>query len=105
MQQPLRFPYIERLWILRRLDAAIARVSGCTDRNRGGKANGFRHGHGLHRAHRRVLRRDRGPASFLRATHGQGRQAMNWVYWLSGLAALGIFIYLLIALFKPEIFS
>ena len=29
---------------------------------------------------------------------------MNWVYWLSGLAALGIFIYLLIALFKPEIF-
>ena len=30
---------------------------------------------------------------------------MNWVYWLSGLAALGIFIYLIIALFKPEIFS
>jgi len=30
---------------------------------------------------------------------------MNWVYWLSGLAALGIFIYLLIALFKPERFS
>jgi K+-transporting ATPase KdpF subunit len=30
---------------------------------------------------------------------------MNWVYWLSGLAALGIFVYLLIALFKPEIFS
>jgi K+-transporting ATPase KdpF subunit len=30
---------------------------------------------------------------------------MNWVYWLSGLAALGIFIYLLIALFNPEYFS
>ena len=30
---------------------------------------------------------------------------MNWIYWLSGLAALGIFIYLLIALFKPERFS
>ncbi len=30
---------------------------------------------------------------------------MNWVYWLSGIAALGIFIYLLIALFKPEFFS
>lgn len=30
---------------------------------------------------------------------------MNWVYWLSGLAALGIFIYLIIALFKPELFS
>ena len=30
---------------------------------------------------------------------------MNWVYWLSGLAALGIFVYLLFALFKPELFS
>ncbi len=30
---------------------------------------------------------------------------MNWAYWLSGLAALGIFVYLLIALFKPEMFS
>ena len=30
---------------------------------------------------------------------------MNWVYWLSGLAALVIFVYLLIALFKPEFFS
>ena len=30
---------------------------------------------------------------------------MNWAYWLSGLAALGIFVYLLIALFKPEFFS
>jgi len=29
---------------------------------------------------------------------------MNWVYWLSGAAALGIFIYLVIALFKPELF-
>jgi K+-transporting ATPase KdpF subunit len=30
---------------------------------------------------------------------------MNWVYWLSGIAALLIFLYLLIALFKPEDFS
>lgn len=30
---------------------------------------------------------------------------MNWVYWLSGAAALGIFIYLIVALFKPELFS
>ena len=30
---------------------------------------------------------------------------MNWIYWLSGLAALGIFVYLVIALFKPELFS
>jgi K+-transporting ATPase KdpF subunit len=30
---------------------------------------------------------------------------MNWIYWLSGLAALGIFVYLVVALFKPEFFS
>ena len=30
---------------------------------------------------------------------------MSWVYWLSGAAALVIFIYLLVALFKPEIFE
>ena len=27
---------------------------------------------------------------------------MNWVYWLSGAAALVIFVYLIVALFKPE---
>lgn len=30
---------------------------------------------------------------------------MNWVYWLSGIAAVGIFVYLVIVLFKPELFS
>jgi hypothetical protein len=30
---------------------------------------------------------------------------MNWVYWLSGAAALVIFAYLMIALFKPEYFE
>ena len=30
---------------------------------------------------------------------------MNWAYWLSGIASLGIFVYLLIALFKPERFD
>jgi len=30
---------------------------------------------------------------------------MKWVYWLSGIAALGMFVYLLIALFKPELFE
>jgi K+-transporting ATPase KdpF subunit len=30
---------------------------------------------------------------------------MNWIYWLSGIAAVGIFVYLIIALFKPEFFS
>ena len=30
---------------------------------------------------------------------------MNWVYWMSGASALGIFVYLFVALFKPEIFE
>jgi K+-transporting ATPase KdpF subunit len=30
---------------------------------------------------------------------------MNWVYWLSGFAALVMFVYLVVALFKPELFS
>jgi K+-transporting ATPase KdpF subunit len=30
---------------------------------------------------------------------------MNWVYWLSGIAALVIFVYLVVALFKPEYFE
>jgi K+-transporting ATPase KdpF subunit len=30
---------------------------------------------------------------------------MNWIYWLGAIAALGIFVYLIIALFKPEFFS
>jgi len=30
---------------------------------------------------------------------------MSWVYWLSGAAALVIFVYLIVALFKPEIFE
>jgi K+-transporting ATPase KdpF subunit len=30
---------------------------------------------------------------------------MNWVYWLSGIATLVVFVYLVIALFKPEKFD
>ena len=30
---------------------------------------------------------------------------MNWAYWVSGIAALGIFVYLVVALFKPELFE
>jgi len=30
---------------------------------------------------------------------------MNWVYWLSGIATLVIFVYLIVALFKPEQFE
>jgi K+-transporting ATPase KdpF subunit len=30
---------------------------------------------------------------------------MIWIYWMSGAAALVIFVYLLVALFKPERFE
>jgi K+-transporting ATPase KdpF subunit len=30
---------------------------------------------------------------------------MTWIYWMSGAAALVIFIYLIVALFKPERFE
>jgi K+-transporting ATPase KdpF subunit len=30
---------------------------------------------------------------------------VNWIYWLSGLAALVIFVYLIVALFNPEAFE
>ena len=29
---------------------------------------------------------------------------MDWLYWISGIIALGILVYLLIALFNPEKF-
>ena len=30
---------------------------------------------------------------------------MSWIYWLSGIATLALFVYLVVALFKPELFS
>jgi K+-transporting ATPase KdpF subunit len=30
---------------------------------------------------------------------------MTWTYWMSGAAALVIFVYLIVALFKPERFE
>ena len=30
---------------------------------------------------------------------------MNAMYWLAGIVALAVFIYLVIALFRPEFFS
>jgi K+-transporting ATPase KdpF subunit len=30
---------------------------------------------------------------------------MNWTYWVSGAAALVIFFYLIVALFRPERFE
>ncbi len=30
---------------------------------------------------------------------------MSWIYWIAALAALVIFVYLIVALFKPEYFE
>jgi K+-transporting ATPase KdpF subunit len=30
---------------------------------------------------------------------------MTWVYWLSGAIALGLFVYLVVAMLKPEWFA
>lgn len=30
---------------------------------------------------------------------------MNWVHWLGAGVALGIFVYLVVALFNPELFE
>lgn len=30
---------------------------------------------------------------------------MNWLYILGGIIAIGLFVYLAIALLKPEVFS
>jgi K+-transporting ATPase KdpF subunit len=30
---------------------------------------------------------------------------MSWMYWLAGIAAAGIFVYLVAALFMPEHFE
>ena len=30
---------------------------------------------------------------------------MTWIYWMSGAAALVIFVYLIVALFNPERFE
>jgi K+-transporting ATPase KdpF subunit len=30
---------------------------------------------------------------------------MSWIYWVSGIAALAVFVYLIVALFKPELFA
>jgi hypothetical protein len=68
-------------------------------------SKGERHGFRLHWSHRRIFRIVGGVDPILREPDGQGGSLMNWVYWLSGTAALVIFVYLIVALFKPEIFE
>ena len=38
-------------------------------------------------------------------THRKGAGEMNIFYWIGGIVAIGLLVYLLVALLKPEIFS
>jgi len=63
-------------------------------------------GHHLSCIDRKFLRCLRVARTFLFESAGEERKPiMNWVYWLSGIAALAIFVYLVVALFKPQLFS
>jgi hypothetical protein len=64
-----------------------------------------RNGSPLHWPHRRLLRIFGGIDPFLREPDGQAGPPMNWVYGLSAAAALVIFVYLVVTLFKPELFE
>ena len=59
----------------------------------------------IHRPDRGLFRPVGGTDPFLRKPDRQARPLMNWVYWVSGAAALVIFVYLIVALFKPEDFE
>ncbi len=61
----------------------------------------------VHRGVPRLLRRDGRTARALRSADaaGIGRQAMTWIYVLGGIVALGLLVYLLCALLKPEWFQ
>ena len=58
-------------------------------------------GHPVSGDNRRALRRHSRPHLGRFAT---GIAAMNWMYWLSGLLAAGLLVYLLYALFRAEKF-
>lgn len=63
-----------------------------------------RDGHRIHRRNDRFLRLV-GWLDPVLCEALLGRAAMNWMYWISGIAALAVFVYLVVALFKPELFS
>ena len=70
-----------------------------------GDVDGCIHGYRFRRIDFAVFRSIRGVGALLRDSNGRRKQIMNWMYWVSGVAALAIFIYLVVALFKPELFS
>jgi K+-transporting ATPase KdpF subunit len=62
----------------------------------------------LPRRDHRLLSRYLRPRSTLRAPHAvqsAGGQTMTWIYVIGAIVALGLFIYLLCALLKPEWFQ
>jgi K+-transporting ATPase KdpF subunit len=73
----------------RRFSIAISQTAGET------------HGSLIHRLGIRLFRRHGGADLRLRKTE---EAAMNWIYVVSGLLALAIFVYLIVALFFPEKF-
>jgi K+-transporting ATPase KdpF subunit len=62
-------------------------------------------GYRVRRPARRILRGIVGAGALLCQPPARRQPAMNGVYWFSGIAALAVFIYLAIALFKPEKFE
>jgi len=62
---------------------------------------GETHGSLIYRIGIRLFRRHGGARLRLRKAE---EAAMNWIYILSGLLALAIFVYLIVALFFPEKF-
>ena len=59
------------------------------------------HGHHFHRSDDRVFRVERSAGPGLREAE---ENEMSWIYLLAGALAMGLFVYLFIALFWPEKF-
>jgi K+-transporting ATPase KdpF subunit len=66
-----------------------------------GHHEGVRNGHHVSAGHTNFLRFERGAGPWLRTAE---EARMSWIYVLSGLVTLAIFVYLLVALFFPEKF-
>ena len=89
---------------LRRLEAARTIVS--THHTNGRREHAIGGRRDFSDGNRGVLRRDGVARAFLFATDApQRKTTMNAIYWLGGIAAIALFVYLVVALFRPELFS
>jgi K+-transporting ATPase KdpF subunit len=59
-------------------------------------------GHHLHRCGIGIFSRNVSAAKIVRTI---GRKIMNWLYLISAIIAVGLLVYLFVALLKPEIFE